>query len=230
MMKMEIWYNKKMADSISLGRLLAAEDPPGGERAHGGERADAAANRLRVLQAAERLFAAAGVENVHMADIAKEAGVGKGTLYRRYASKGELCLALMDSQFRDFQNVMLDRLRQMTTAEIPWLRQLNQFLDALVFFTADHMPLLCEVQRSGIPAVENTAPYFWMHLTVSGLLRGAAAADELSPELDIELLADILLAPLRAETFRFLHEERGFTLERISASVQTFVNNLSAAR
>ncbi len=220
MMKMEIWYNEKMTHSIPLGQLLAAED------AHSGERADAAANRVRVLQAAERLFAAAGVENVNMADIAKEAGVGKGTLYRRYASKGELCLALMDSQFRDFQNLMLERLRQMTVGQTPWLRQLNYFLDALVFFTADHSPLLCEVQRSGIPAQEDTAPYFWLHLTVSGLLRGAVAGGELSPALDSELLADILLAPLRAETFRFLHEHRGFALERISAGMQALVNDL----
>ena len=47
------------------------------------ERADAQRNRLKVLSAAERLFACHGVENVSMDAIAAEAGVGKGTLFRR---------------------------------------------------------------------------------------------------------------------------------------------------
>jgi AcrR family transcriptional regulator len=52
------------------------------------ERADAARNRLRVLDAAERLFADRGVAGVTMDDIAAAAGVGKGTLYRRFTDKG----------------------------------------------------------------------------------------------------------------------------------------------
>ncbi|MCA9941454.1 MAG: TetR/AcrR family transcriptional regulator [Anaerolineales bacterium] len=216
----QFWYNDVMVDSILLHGILLTED------AGSGERADAAANRVRLLQAAEQLFAERGVANVSMADIAKTAGVGKGTLYRRFAHKGELCLALMDSQFRDFQNVILGRLRQMTMTDVPMLHQLNQFLDALVYFNADHMLLLCEVQHSGIPADENTAPYFWQHLTVQGLLRGAVAAGELSPDLDVELLADVVLAPLRPQSFRFLREQRGFELDRISAGIQSFVTNL----
>ena len=68
------------------------------------ERSDAAANRKRILKVAEKLFAKRGVDNINMADIAKAAGVGQGTLYRRFANKSELSLALMDSQMADFQN------------------------------------------------------------------------------------------------------------------------------
>ncbi|MEV4621160.1 helix-turn-helix domain-containing protein [Asanoa sp. NPDC049573] len=47
------------------------------------ERADAARNRERVLAAAAELFASRGPQNVTMDDIAKAAGVGRATLYRR---------------------------------------------------------------------------------------------------------------------------------------------------
>src|SRR6266540_1688079 len=59
------------------------------------ERADAARNRAKILQAAERLFAKRGVENVSMDDIAKAAGVGKGTLFRRFDDRATLVRTLL---------------------------------------------------------------------------------------------------------------------------------------
>ena len=114
------------------------------------ERRDAAANRILILETAVRLFAERGVANVSMADVAQVAGVGKGTLYRRFANKGELCLALMDAQMTAFQERMLAQMREMSTAGATNIEQLDQFLDALVTFTEAHQPLLCEVQREGL--------------------------------------------------------------------------------
>lgn len=62
-----------------------------------------------------------------MADIAQAAGVGKGTLYRRFTSKAELCLGLMDEQMTTFQNQMLAQFRQMTAGSVPYMTQLEFF-------------------------------------------------------------------------------------------------------
>jgi len=187
------------------------------------ERRDAAANRELLLATAELLFSARGVANVNMADIAQAAGVGKGTLYRRFANKGELCLALMDVQLSDFQEAMLLRMRQMAGDGESNMAQLDMFLDALVHFTAVHQPLLCEVQREGLfllsPAL--SLPHFWQYMTVSGLLQAAATAGEISLNLDIAYIADALLAPLKADLFRFQREVRQFSLERISAGLRS---------
>ncbi len=59
------------------------------------ERRDAAEHRRRILEAARALFATQGVDTTSMYEIARSAGVGQGTLYRRYAHKGELCGALL---------------------------------------------------------------------------------------------------------------------------------------
>src|SRR5437870_11526186 len=48
-----------------------------------------------MLNAAARLFAAQRYHQVRMEDIAAEAGVGKGTLYRYFRDKEELYLALL---------------------------------------------------------------------------------------------------------------------------------------
>src|SRR5437899_1705596 len=67
------------------------------------ERADAARNRERILCAARRLFEERGASCVSMDDIARAAGVGKGTLFRRFGSRAALALSLLDEQDRALQ-------------------------------------------------------------------------------------------------------------------------------
>src|SRR5687768_4105366 len=67
------------------------------------ERADAARNRLKILDAAERLVARHGIENVSMDMLAAEAGVGKGTIFRRFGDRAGLAHQLLDEHERAFQ-------------------------------------------------------------------------------------------------------------------------------
>ena len=58
-------------------------------------RADAARNRARVLDAARTAFAEVGLD-VGVEEIARRAGVGKGTLYRRFPTKEALVRAIFE--------------------------------------------------------------------------------------------------------------------------------------
>src|SRR5438045_5716010 len=71
------------------------------------ERADAARNRRAVLEAFERLCARDGIENVSMDAVAAEAGVGKGTIYRRFGDRSGLALALLGEDERELQDAVL---------------------------------------------------------------------------------------------------------------------------
>ncbi len=62
------------------------------------ERADATRNRARILTAARRLFADRGASCVSMDEIAEAAGVGKGTLFRRFGSRAALAHALLSER------------------------------------------------------------------------------------------------------------------------------------
>jgi len=57
-------------------------------------RADARRNRERVLEAAEQIFATVGLQ-AHTDDIAREAGVGVGTVYRHFPTKHQLVEAVI---------------------------------------------------------------------------------------------------------------------------------------
>ncbi|MCB8984558.1 MAG: TetR/AcrR family transcriptional regulator [Ardenticatenaceae bacterium] len=210
---------------LSSGSNIPLETVEEGPKA---ERRDAAANRQLILKTAEALFAVQGVAHVNMADIALAAGVGKGTLYRRFASKAELCLGLMDEQMVNFQNQMLAEFRRMTNGGVPFMTQLEFFLDALVRFTEVHAPLLCEVQRAGLIQEPNQAqlPHFWQYMTVNGLLQTAVSAGELPQGLDIAYLADAILAPVKADIFQFQRQVRGFSVDRISEGLRVLVSGL----
>jgi AcrR family transcriptional regulator len=67
-----------------------------------GERADAARNRARLLEAAAWLVAERGAEHVTMHEVAQVAGVGKGTLFRRFGDRDGLLLALLDDVEAEF--------------------------------------------------------------------------------------------------------------------------------
>jgi AcrR family transcriptional regulator len=64
-------------------------------------RADARRNRERVLTAARKCFADVGYET-QMTDVAREAGVGVGTVYRHFPDKTALVEALVAERFRQF--------------------------------------------------------------------------------------------------------------------------------
>src|SRR5262245_41117210 len=71
------------------------------------ERADAAENRRRVLAAACKLFAEQGAANVSMEAVACAAGVGKGTLFRRFGDRASLARAVISEHETQLQDELI---------------------------------------------------------------------------------------------------------------------------
>ncbi|RLT42807.1 MAG: TetR/AcrR family transcriptional regulator [Chloroflexi bacterium] len=196
------------------------------------ERRDASKNRERLLDAARTLFAQQGVANVTMAEIALAAELGKGTLYRRFANKGELCLLLLDEDLRSHEEAMLALLQRLAEEKLPYRARLAQFFVHVAAFTDHHMALLSEVQRAGITPTfaGNDPPYFhFQQMTVNGLLRGARQAGEIDTSLDGEMLADLLLAPLTPPYFRYLRDRQGYSAQRVGEFLGELVARLGPA-
>ncbi|MFD6857815.1 TetR/AcrR family transcriptional regulator [Rhodococcus sp. NPDC060086] len=71
------------------------------------ERGDAARNRQRLLDAAALLVAERGPDAVTMDAVAARAGVGKGTVFRRFGSRAGLMAALLDHSESAFQHACM---------------------------------------------------------------------------------------------------------------------------
>ncbi|KRF03131.1 hypothetical protein ASG89_23610 [Paenibacillus sp. Soil766] len=76
------------------------------------ERKDAMENRQLILQTAKQLFHDYGVQSVSMHQIAKTAGIGQATLYRRYADKGDLCFDILQHYGNQFTNEIMIYLEE----------------------------------------------------------------------------------------------------------------------
>jgi AcrR family transcriptional regulator len=170
------------------------------------ERTDAARNRERILCAARRLFDERGAGCVSMDDVAQAAGVGKGTLFRRFGSRASLAAAVLSERERGFQEGIIRGEPPLGPGAVPEER-LIAFGEALLDTLEAHHELLLAAETG--PA-RYTHPAYAVHrLHVTLLLREAA------PTCDAELLADTLLSALGAELFVYLREVRGMDLGRL---------------
>ena len=184
------------------------------------ERVDAARNRARVLDAAARLFAAEGVDAVSMEEVARAAGVGKGTLYRRYADKGELSAALIDADSRALQVEILSGLPSAGPDACARMR-LERLLVLLAEFVDRHAELIAVARRrrDGIAS----QGYQWMRQAVRAWLREVELAGGLCDTADIEYLADALLAPLAPDLWLHQRDVLGMSPERLATGLRTLV-------
>ena len=184
------------------------------------ERADAARNRQRILTAAQTLFARDGVAGTSMDAIAAEAGVGKGTLFRRFGDRASLALALLESSERAFQEAFIRGPSPLGPGAPPCER-LIAFGHRLLEHLSHHGELLLAAQTAGIPGRRfDHGPYsaYRAHLTI--LIRDA------DPDLDADYVADALLATLGAEVVLHQLSQPTMTLQRLSAGWETIVRRL----
>lgn len=184
------------------------------------ERADAARNRKRILDAAQRLFTRDGVACTSMDAIALEAGVGKGTLFRRFGDRPSLAHALLDSSEREFQERFIRGPAPLGPGAPPGER-LVAFGRALLEHIGANVDVVLAAESGGVPGRRlAAAPYgaYRAHLIL--LIR------EANPELDAEYTAEALLAPLGAEIVAYQLRRRGMTLERVAQGWEAIARRL----
>jgi AcrR family transcriptional regulator len=176
------------------------------------ERADAARNRRRVLDAAAALFGEHGVDGISMDAVARAAGVGKGTLFRRFGDRQGLLVALLDAAERRLQDDLLHGPPPLGPGA-PAGARLLAFLEAYVALLEARGDIVRASERSSPGARLRTAAYTGWHLHVTVLLR------EVRPDADAAALAHVLLAPLAADTWLALRRDGGLGRAALTALV-----------
>jgi AcrR family transcriptional regulator len=183
------------------------------------ERADAARNRARVLAAAERLFAAGEPGRVTMEDIARAAGVGRATLYRRYPDPASIAVALLDEHERALQAELMSGPPPLGPGAPPGDR-LAAFYRAMIKLLGRHLHLVLGAETGGRRLA--TGAYGFWRAHVRALLEAAAVPDP-------DALVDIALAPLAPEIYRHQTERRDLPPDQIAGALDLLAHRLCGA-
>ena len=169
------------------------------------ERRDAARNREALLVAAEALIDHCGIEAVTMDAVAARAGVGKGTVFRRFGSREGLMAALLNFSETEWQAAVISGPPPLGPGAPP--------MDRLLAFGRSRLEVTLKfadlIRAAGREGQRSYAAYSFVAMHVRYLM------DELGVRGDIALLSTALLAPLEVPILDQQVLIEGITFERI---------------
>jgi AcrR family transcriptional regulator len=184
------------------------------------ERRDAQRNMERVLQAARELFAERGAD-VTMEEVARRAGVGVGTIYRRFPSKEQLYAAVSHAACTDTRHV-LQAAAQSAPDPVAKLRALvvvqyrrSERLATLI----DLRPL--EAAGCGAPH-ESQELYDALHTMLAEVIAEGQRRGELRPG-DPAVLAAMCLELLNPRAFQSIARASGGTPDEVAERIVEFI-------
>lgn len=181
-------------------------------------RADARRNRELLIQVAGALFRQHGADAVSMSEIAETAQVGKGTLYRHFKNKGEVCDALLDHDMRQLQTRVLTHLRQETQPSLA----LYWFVEQVLDFVLRNETLLRVQTIEGSMTMLNHPAHLWWRQTILGLM------EKLGTHGQSSYFADALYILLDVRTLQFQVNVLGYSrqqiLDGLIATIDRLVN------
>ena len=188
------------------------------------ERADAVRNRQHLLATARDMLAGEGADTLTMDALAQRAGLGKGTVFRRFGTRAGIFQALLDDDERFFQEQVLSGAPPLGPGAPP-LDRLVAYGQARIGFLIEHR----EVARAAldgsqpIPAGSQT-PLSQTHIRVllGQIPFGAADLDVLAIQLTAALDGPLLLYLSASD----LTEAAAPTRERIARGWQDLVRRV----
>lgn len=166
--------------------------PSGGRK----PRADARRNRERILEAAKQAFTRSGAD-ASLDDIAKQAGVGPGTLYRHFPAREELLRAVYRNELErlaaageKFAGTMppVDALRAWLLLFVDAVAAKQIIAPALNTLLGDHNKVF-------------EASYAQVHEALQRLVKRAAKSGEIRKDLDPNDLLRVLVGVANVASF-----------------------------
>jgi len=187
------------------------------------ERADAARNRRHLLATARQILAEHGPDKLTMDGLAERAGLGKGTVFRRFGTRAGIFAALLDDDERAFQQQVLAGPPPLGPGAAP-LDRLIAYGRARTGFLIEH----CDIARAAldgqlpVPA-GSQSPMSQLHIRI--LLGQMDLGDA-----DLDMLAVQLTAALDGPLLLYLSASdltaTPQTAERIAHSWQCLVQRI----
>jgi AcrR family transcriptional regulator len=216
------WSSSAVVSGARQGRLTPVDLQvlPFGEPR--GERADAARNREHLLRVVRQMIAENGVVKVTMDGLAERAGLGKGTVYRRFGTRAGIFQALLDDDEQAFQHAAMAGPPPLGPGADP-VQRLIAFGRARIMFLLDHFAIArSSLERDG-PTPARSNVFAQRHIRI--LLTEARHQKRLDIK-DLDSLALQLTAAMEAPFLVYLTTEDLELVPPLTDSWQTLVEHL----
>ncbi|MBB6670347.1 TetR/AcrR family transcriptional regulator [Cohnella nanjingensis] len=199
-----------------MGKLDASEEK---------ENRDAEYHR-RIQTAAARLLEQNGIDSVNMYQIAQEAGIGQGTLYRRYEHPGEIYSEMLRNSTEQILGELEAEADQFRAADASAsaLDQLEHVLSRLFDYVDSQIELLTSIscmyagKKNFLPHKRPITVRLYGILNVYLVL--AAERREVR-DIDVTLTSNFLMAVLSPEQYMYHRDSLGYTKEQYLAGIRS---------
>jgi AcrR family transcriptional regulator len=195
---------------------------------------DKEAKKLEILHAAMFVFARKGIVNTKMIDIAREAGVGKGTIYEYFPSKEGIFISAYHFMFEMTENEIK---MAMASTDDP-LKKLELILD-ITFnsfmghggeFAAILMDFWAEGVRKNdskvLEIIDLKGAYEQLRQLVSSILK-EGIKQKIFRKMDVNLVSAVLLGALDGVALQWIMDRKAINLEKVtSVIIDSFLNGI----
>ena len=154
--------------------------------------------REQIIQAATKVFARDGLDKGRIDDIAREAGIGKGTVYEYFRSKEELFEAIVEGVVQQSIQIMDSIIQAEGSPRSRMERFLHDMLDVMAQYD-DEIILMTEIWAQGARGQWHgggsalVEMYHQLHAKVKSILKEGIDAGEFR-EMNLDGVASLLLA------------------------------------
>ena len=183
------------------------------------ERSDAAANRTRILTAARQILAEHGRAGLSMNSVAAAAGVGKGTIFRRFGDRDGLLHALLDEHTIDLQNAWLSGPPPLGPGAPPQER-LEAFIVALLRLQDANLELMLAAERYSDGGAPPAYATFLVHV--------ATLVGQIDARLNSGVIAGLVLNSIAPPVIQRVRLEFGAQIEDLEAAAIALLRGLTA--
>lgn len=178
------------------------------------ERRDATKNRIHILKTAQALFDQYGIDKVSMHRIAKTAGIGQGTLYRKYNHKADLCFDLMKEHYITFKTETDSYLEGAKSTSVR--ERLEEVIKRVFSFLEDNLQWLTVIQQEtgaerNQKNVLSSPTYVYIHSIIQQLMEEGVATG-VCRKVDPCYSAYFWVSSLTPDLISFLQQDKGYTL------------------
>ena len=179
--------------------------------------------KREILMAAMRVYAEKGARNARVADVARAAGVGKGTIYEYFRSRDEILIDAFHLVVGDMEREFVGVLQTSDDPETKLKRITKASFDALLQFPPDMVEIYLDFWAEGIRqgnaagrlGINLKVMYEQFRTIVQTILDDGVAAGVFR-QMNSRLVASTLMGIIDGLQLQFIIDRKAFDQSRIA--------------